>query len=255
MVEYSLLDKIIAVYNLVMGSPLFLILITGIILMIVDITYISSKDPKTKKIYLVISLVIIALFVYSYFESVSTIFDSMARNIVEMIYFPTMLQYVSTLIASLVILSISIFHKKINKIVKRVNISVFILNSFLFLLILDQFGRVENIDINNKVSIYVNSDLMILLELSLILFAAWMIGLVLYKIIKTLIPKEDSFVKEKVNLITESAKEIILPKKKEDIFSDINIEEIKEEAQEEMFSLEEYKEMKALLEIIKKNKK
>src|SRR5574344_1692794 len=113
MVEFSLWEKIKTVFNLIFTSPLFLILLFGIILMIVDIKLISKKDKKTKVIYAILSLVIVGLLLQSYFDSLLNIFDIIAKNIVSFIYFPTVLEYIIMLIISLIILFISIFNKKI----------------------------------------------------------------------------------------------------------------------------------------------
>ena len=61
MVEISLLDKIRLTCNLIFSSPLFLILIFGFALMLVDIYLISKKSKATKITYLLISLVIIGI--------------------------------------------------------------------------------------------------------------------------------------------------------------------------------------------------
>lgn len=252
MVEYTLLEKIKTLFNLITDSPLFLILLFGILLMIIDIMFISKTDKKTKIIYAVVSLIIIILFMNSYLGSLFSIFDVIAKNIVSIIYFPTMLQYILMLIISLIILIISITSKKLNLIIKRVNILVLIVNTFLFFLIIDQINN-NNIDLASKVSIYSNSILMILLELSITIFIIWMIGLMLYKIIKKLSIKSDkelvtldpqTFYEEPVKPI--SYEELQLPRRKEEEY----INQINKT--EKLFTLDEYKQMKKILELIKK---
>ena len=98
MVEYTLFEKIKTVFNLVTSTPLFLILLLGISLMIIDILFISKKDNTTKKIYGVLSILIIMLFVYSYINSIQNMFNALSKNIVSLVYFPTVLQYITTLI-------------------------------------------------------------------------------------------------------------------------------------------------------------
>lgn len=239
MIEYSLFDKIKTVFNLVTDSPLFLILLLGIILMIVDILYISKKDKTTKVVYIVISLMLTVFFMYSYIESLSQIFDTIAKNIVAIIYFPTVLEYILMLIISIIMLIISIFSKKITTLIKKVNIFVLITNGFLFFLILDEISK-TSVDLTNKISIYTNSNLMMLLELSIIIFVIWIIGLVLYKTIKVLSPKEED---NYINL--ETTKE-----KPEPVIEYVVVEKEKEE----LFSLDEYKQMKEFLKEINKNK-
>lgn len=255
MVEYTLLDKIKTVFNLVIESPLFLILLLGIILMVVDILFISKKDRKTKIIYTIVSFILVIFFMNSYVESLLKIFDTIAKNIVAIVYFPTVLQYILMLIISIIILIVSIVSKKMNKIIKRINAFVLIANSFLFFLILDEIAN-SNVDLSNKVSIYTNSSLMMLLELSLIIFFIWIIGLILYKIIKIVSPKEK--LKEVKFQTGTFYDEIVLPKRIQDLKKPnltIENEIMAKQKEEEIFSLEDYRQMRALLELLKSKKK
>src|SRR5574344_322480 len=243
MVEFSLWEKIKTVFNLIFTSPLFLILLFGIILMIVDIKLISKKDKKTKVIYAILSLVIVGLLLQSYFDSLLNIFDIIAKNIVSFIYFPTVLEYI-------IMLFISFFNKKINHKVKIVNSFVCIINAFLFFLILDQISA-SNVDLSKMVSIYTNDKLMILFELSIGIFVLWIIGLIIYKIINAIIHKND------VNNFYEEPElhKTIEELRKENLATTHKVEYVVVEKKNEndMFNLDDYKKMRALLEVIKEN--
>lgn len=248
MVEFSLLEKIKAVFNLIFSSPLFLILLFGLILMIVDIKLISKKDKKTKLIYFLLSIAIIGLLLQSYFDSLLSIFDTIAKNIVAFIYFPTVLEYVVMLIISLCILIYTLLSKKLNKKIKIANSFVFIINSFLFFLILDQISS-NNVDLSNKVSIYTNNNLMMLFELSIAVFLLWIVGLFIYKIIKYIIHKDDfnNFYEEPILPATLTELRNEKPK--------IEYVVVEKKNDNDMFTLEEYRQMRALLEVIKENQK
>jgi len=250
------------VYHLVLESPLFLVLILGVSLMLIDALYISRTSKKTKTTYIIISLAVVFLLMYSYLESVSDIIDGVVKNFVALIYFPTILEYIITLLISFIILIYSFISSKMKAIIKRINLLVFVINLFLFFLVIDQISRYD-VDLSDRVSIYTNSNLMILLELSLIIFIVWMIGLVLYKIINVLILKTEKEKEDKVNLNTGNNfyQEPNLPSTMEELRNESFNSEPKieyiyvEKEKEEIFSLEEYKEMKDLLEIIKKQKR
>ena len=115
MVEISLWDKIKTIFSLIFSSPLFLVLLFGFLLMIVDIYVISKKKKGTKIAYLIVSLIIIGLLLKNYFSSLFSIFDTIFKNIVTIIYFPSVLEYIIMLIISLVILFISLISRKTNK--------------------------------------------------------------------------------------------------------------------------------------------
>lgn len=236
MVEYTLLEKIKTLFDLITSSPLFLILLLGIILMIIDVLFISNKNKKTQIIYLIVSILLILLILNLYFDSFINIIDTIAKNIVTIIYFPTILQYIIMLIISLIIMLISIFSKKISKFVKRLNIAVLILNTFLFFLILDQINN-TTVDLSNKISIYSETSLLVLLELSILIFAIWIIVLMLYKIINKLSKKK-----------YEKDQDLVF-------LDDIDENKTNKDLLEDPFTLEEYKKMRELLEIINKDKK
>ena len=249
MVEMSLLERLKLTLNLVFSSPLFLVLIFGFILMLVDIYFISKKSKRTKVIYLVVSLIIICLLLQNYFNPLFSVFDTIFKNIVTIIYFPSVLEYILILLISLIILLVSTINKKTNGKVKFINLIVFSINMFIFFLILDQIQN-NKIDLTNKVSIYSNANLMALFELSVIIFTIWIIGLILYKIIKKLTYKD-----EETNNFYEEPK---LPKtieelRKEELIPPPQIEYIVVEKKNDndMFTLDEYKQLRKVLELMK----
>jgi len=253
MVEISLFDKIKLTLDLIISSPLFLILLFGFALMVFDIFIISKKSRKTKVMYLIVSLIVIGLLLYNYLGSLLNILDVIAKNIVTIIYFPSVLEYILILLVSLVILLVSTFNKKTNQKIKTINLFVFVTNIFIFFLILDQIN-IEQIDLTNKVSIYSNEVLMSLFELSVAIFVVWVIGLILYKIIYKLIHKNqdirvDNFYEEPElpKTIEELRKEELVPPK------EIEYIVVEKKNDNDMFTLEEYRQMRKLLEYIKEN--
>lgn len=252
MVEYTLLEKIKATFNLVFSSPLFLILLVGFALMAVDIFFISRKSKSTKIIYLIVSLIIIIILLQNYFTSLFNVFDIIAKNIVAILYFPSVLEYVLMILISLIIILISTINKRTNKKIKIINLITFSTNMFLFFLILDVISK-NDIDLSNKISIYSNQSLMILFELSMLIFVIWVLGLIIYKIIKRIIYKgneTDNFYEEPE--LPKTLEEL----RKEELALEPKVEYvIIEKEKEDIFTLEEYKEMKKLLEQIKANQK
>jgi hypothetical protein len=260
MVEFSLWEKIKTTFNLIFSSPLFLILLIGFALMFADYFFISKKSKKVKIIYLSLSLIMIILLLQNYFDSLFNVFDIIAKNIVAIVYFPSVLEYILMLLISLIIILFSLFNKDINKKIKVINLSTFFVNNFLFFMILDEISK-KNIDLSNKISIYSNENLMVLFELSMGIFIIWVVGLLLYKIINKIIHKNDAK-NNAVNTIMDNFyEEPELPKtieelRKEELILEPKIEYVVvEKDKEDMFTLDEYKELRKLLEQIKNNKK
>jgi hypothetical protein len=240
--------------------------------MLVDIYFISKKSKKTKIIYLIVSLIIIGLLLQNYLSSLFSVFDTIVKNIITIIYFPSVLEYILMLIATLIIMLTGALNKKTNKKIKTINLFVFIINIFIFFLILDQISTSE-VDLSNKVSIYLNENLMALFELSILIFGVWIIFLILSKIINKLINKNQNKIENKPEEEIESQtkeenkEEIInfyeepeLPKtieelRKEELKPNTNIEYIVVEKKNDndMFTLDEYRQMRKILEMIKEN--
>ena len=79
MVEFTLLEKIRTIFNLIFSSPLFLVLLFGLVLILVDIKFISKKDNKTKKTYLVLSLLVIGILISMYYDSLLVLLDTISN--------------------------------------------------------------------------------------------------------------------------------------------------------------------------------
>lgn len=251
MIELSLLEKIGSLFSLVFSTPLFLILLLCFLLMIIDMYFISKQKKNVEIIYAVLSVVIVIVLLQNYFESLGLLFNELFKNIISLIYFPSILEYIIILLVGLLILLVSVISKKISKRIKIVNAFVYAVNTFLFFLILDQITK-NKIDLSNQISIYSNKNLMVLFELSMIIFALWIIGLILYKII--------------MKLINGKAKEekLELPKLKENFYEEPELpktmeelrgEDLKFTSTQDIFTLDEYKKMKSILEKTKDSKK
>lgn len=282
MVELSLLDKIKTLLNLVLSSSLFLILLISIGIIILDISYISRKSKKVKMIYAVISFIIIIGLSINYLKELVNIINVINKNLVMLINFPTILEYVTIIFISILVMIISFIFKRFTKIIRGINLGVVIADIFIFFLILDQISK-NNVDLSNKIDIYSNQNLMVLFQISLFIFIIWMAFLIIYSIIMKLIKTNYNIEKEIIkneeikNIdIEENNKfeDLELPKKKNEIINFYDepempktIEELRKENADSLkeiniqnsvidgvFTLEEYKEIKKLLDELKKVK-
>ena len=289
MVELSLIEKIKTLFTLIFSSSLFLILLLGIFIILVDVFYISKQSRKVKIMYLIVSVIVMVILLITYFEEFLKFIDVLNKNIVMLINFPSLLQYTIIIFITLIIMIISIFNKKMNRILSRINIGVFIADLFIFFLILDQINK-TNIDLSNKINIYSNKNLMVLFEISMIIFVIWLFGLLIYKICSVLITKNKSskviMDNNEVNLsereeVTkeDNEEEIELPKRRDDgtiinLYEEPEMPKTIEELRKErvlenitkkfddnqsmidgLFTVEEYKELSKLLHDMEKNKK
>ena len=144
-----------------------------------------KKNRRINNIIFIVSWIFVAVFcIARYFSFFVSIFDRLFGRIVDEIYFPSISIYTVMLIITNIIFVSSMFKKKVNSLVKIINVGFAMLLDFLFILILDTIMK-NNIDISAKFGIYTNSSLLILLELSMNIFIIWLLIIgVLYLINK-----------------------------------------------------------------------
>ena len=183
MSKLSLLDKL-SLFIDVAKDSLWSVLI---LLILIVLVYLFSKtDKKTMKrnkiIYIGFSLLVLILLFIFYFPSIGKIFDNMMNNLFIVIYFPNLAVYFAAIIATSIILWISLFNYKTSQIIKRVNLVMYLIINYLFALVLYTINN-NKLDIFNTESIYTNKQATALIELTSILFVIWIIFLVVYKLV------------------------------------------------------------------------
>ena len=105
------------------------------------------------------------------------------NNFFIAIYFPNLAVYLAAIIATNIILWTSISNPRTSKIVKKINILVFTVITYILVLILNTI-KTNNLDVFTQTSVYGDKTAQALIELSSVIFIAWIIFLVLYSIIR-----------------------------------------------------------------------
>lgn len=211
MPELSILEILKYALKSLMNSKVFILILLEIAIFAVSVIFYKLMNKKTVKYTAVgASLVILMFYIVNYISTVKIFLNNVTTKLVELIYFPTTLEFVLVMLFSFTIMIITLRSKTSNKILKFINSVLPITISFIFLSI------IEYINANNiafdEFSVFSNPIMMSLYELSMGLFVLWIIGLIIYKI--------DVFVINKIVIVDESELpdrnvEIYLPKKKE----------------------------------------
>ncbi len=190
MSKLSFFDKLRILLDVSVSSSLYLIVL--ILLLIVGYIFVTTTKKTAKRnkvIYFLISIFIVALIIITYHGSLSKMFDYMMNNFFIAIYFPNLAIYLAAMIITNIIVWISVFSFKTSKLVKRLNIAIYIIMNYLLALILSVINT-NKLDIFSQEAIYGNKKVTALLELSSGLFVGWIIFLVLYKIILIYLKKD-----------------------------------------------------------------
>ena len=184
MIQTNLVEKLKIVLEVSKSSKLFIAVIGFIIALVLVAFTTTKKNANKAKIFygLIYTAVIITIMVL-YHESLGKMFDYMMDNFFIVLYFPNIAIYLAAIIATNIILLISIFNFKIPKLVKSINIIFYAVIHYLLALILNIITTKE-LDVFSQISIYGNKDAQALIELSSTIFIIWLAFLLLYKIIR-----------------------------------------------------------------------
>lgn len=190
MSKLSLSDKLSILIEVSKSSYLFVLVI--IILLFLGIVYFTTTKKNAKRaryIYLISSVFIIIFFLTTYHGSLKEMFTYMMDNFFIAFYFPNLAIYTFSIIVTNVIFLISIFNYKISKLIKRINIVIYIIINYLLLLILGVIKN-NNLNVFSQTSIYGNKEAIALIELTSLVFFTWIIFLIIYRIILIYLKKE-----------------------------------------------------------------
>lgn len=217
MSKLSFLDKLKIFFEVSKNSfwfPIIMILLLGVAVVLLSNKKKSMKQEKT--ISIIFSILIVLLVFVVYHVSIANIFDYMMDNLFITIYFPTITIYFAAMIITNIIVWISLINQKTSKLIKRVNMIIYILMNYLLALILNIIN-IEKLDVFTQSSIYSNKKVTALIELSSIVFMVWIIFLILYRIILVYIRKDyklletRSIIKRIENKLPDNYKTIQLP--------------------------------------------
>ena len=175
MEDFSLIEKIKILMNLIASSPLFLFCTSiGVAILILYIISIKNKKDTNKWIFISIWILLALILVIKYNVIILNLFDNLFDNFFKALYFPNLSIYIFILFVTNISLFYSIFNKKIGKSNKIINFINTLLTDLLLIFIVD-IVQTNNINVYDELTIYSNSELLVLLELTSALFTSWIL--------------------------------------------------------------------------------
>ena len=197
MEDFSLIDKFSALMNIIISSPLFLFCsMMGIAVFIYYIISLKKDMSINKWIFIAIWLLLALLILINYNDVVFKIVDKLFDEIFIALYFPNLAVYVIIVSITNFFFFYSIISKKIKKENKILNFINALILDILLIAIVDIVSK-NNINVYEKLTVYSNSELLVLLELTSALFTSWILLTMLFSAHRKL-KKYD--VKEKSNM-------------------------------------------------------
>ena len=202
MTYLNILEKFKVLFNTLLDFKI--ILIFSVLLILLTFLYIIKKlNSKRYTKCIILSLIIVLLIsILDNQKALSNTFDDFTTMFFRNIYFPSVYTYISMILIILISTIVTLLNKKTNKSYKIINSSVFVLNSILFILILNIIAK-NKIDVFSINSLYTNTPLLVTLEISTGLFLIWVSFL--------LIAYTTNCIIDRMSIKKEITNEVVLP--------------------------------------------
>ena len=177
------------VANLILSSPFFIItLVVGILLLALMIYSIIKNKKMSKGLSIVVWIFLILFILIRYNNYLYSLFDNLINNIFVQIFFPNLATYIIMLISTITIMVYTIIKKSSPRFLKIMNVLFSFLIIFLFILTLDKIVNL-NVNIYEQLTVFSDKELLILIELSMLIFVVWVLLLICIKIVRALIKR------------------------------------------------------------------
>lgn len=187
MKELSIIEIISTAFNAVKDSKVIVLFGFELLILLIHLVFKKSMDKKlNNRVSLGASLLLLGFYLVNYINTLKVFVDNISTKLLDLIYFPTTLEFIIVVILSIII-SIYTLVKSKKTSLKVINVLVPTIISFLFFCIIENVNTLE-LDFN-EFSVFTNSTLMSLHELAMGLFVSWIIGLILYRIDEFVINK------------------------------------------------------------------
>ncbi len=171
--------------DLISSDVIYALLFLIFFLLALYFMFSKNMKKKEKRIIKIIYGIILVCLIINYSSSFLSFLDYMMNKIFLVIYFPNLAAYVVMVLISTGIFLTSLFSRKMNTVVRNINIGVYLFIVY-FLFLLGQVVMNKNINVYSDLAIYQNEEMMVLIEITMILFSLWIVGLGIYKFVKTL---------------------------------------------------------------------
>lgn len=177
--DFSLVEKINILMDIINSSPLFLFcFVIGVAILIFFIICVKKNIKINKWIFIGAWILLALILIINYSDIFLKIIDGLFDMFFMILYFPNITVYITILLIINFSFIYSIISRKIRKINKIVNFVTTLITDLLLILIIDLI-KTNNININDEITMFANSNLLVLLELTSAIFVSWLLILLL----------------------------------------------------------------------------
>ena len=185
MEQLSFFEKLGVLFQNILAHPVFIC----ILLLPVFLIFFNKKITKKAVVLIYIAVLLVVLFVGN--TTVFALFDNLMDNLFLTLYFPNFVTLFLVEVLSAIICLITFIKKDITKTSKIINIISFAIIQTLFILILTII-QTNEIDIYKENALYVNNDVLTLMQLLMGTFALQILTLSVIKAIDKVTERLDA---------------------------------------------------------------
>lgn len=171
MVEIGLIDKLNIIYEFLKSNSFIFLTLLLIISIILDLLYGKNKR-ETKILYIIIILLVLTYTLFSYYKPLLNIIDVYIENIFRLSYFPSIIEYFTMILITIIIQIISF--KKCSRVQKNINLWIGMVLEALFIINIVAMNDIK-VDLNTITTIYENDLLLSIFQMTSIIFMIWII--------------------------------------------------------------------------------
>ena len=172
----TIFEKLLCLFNMISTSWVYIAFSSISILLVALLVFKKISKKVCVTLMLFLTKLVLGYTIYIYYEDVNNLINLIVDNIFLNIYFPSFYVYLFILILINIVGIYSLLKPKLEKSYKIINTTCLIISNFILALILEVIS-VNNIEIFKKESIFTNTNLVTLLELSINIFIIWLISL------------------------------------------------------------------------------
>lgn len=184
MIQMSFSEKLKVLVDVSSSSGICIASIFLLIFMAALFLTTNRKNAKSsKKLYASIYILLLIVVFIVYHDSLSTMFDYMMNNFFIVFYFPNLAIYLAAVIATNIILLVTIFNFREDKILKYLNTTIYCMIHYLLVLILNVVAK-NKLDVFDQTSVYKNTDASAIISLTSTIFIVWIVFIIIYKLIR-----------------------------------------------------------------------
>ena len=172
MTYLNILEKFKILYSSLLDFKVIIIFL-GLIMFLTILRITKKLNSKRYAGCIILSLIITLLIsILNNKKILFKTFDNFLTIFFKNIYFPSVYVYIGIIVIILLATIVTFLNKKTLKAYKIINSSIFIINSKLFIQILNIIAK-NKIDVFSVSSLYTNESLVVALEISTSLFLLW----------------------------------------------------------------------------------